>query len=183
MGGHKVDNDFAIHRGLKNRPPFLELRPQLLGVDQVSIVGEGVVLIGMMDQKGLGVGEDRGAGCGITDMADRQASRELRKCVLPEDLRSESHPPVRPNLATVRRSDPRAFLSSMLEGEQAEEGHPRRLFMAVHRKDAALLARLVILQIFTHDHLLPIRIVKILPAVSGPCPSRRSSLLFIILRA
>ena len=42
-----------------------------------------------------------------------------------------------------------------------EEGHPRRLFMAVHRKDAALLARLAFLQIFTHDHLLPIRLVTV----------------------
>jgi len=40
MGGHQVDDDFAVHRGLKDRAPFLELRPQLQSVDQVSVVGE-----------------------------------------------------------------------------------------------------------------------------------------------
>ncbi len=154
MGGHQVDDHLAVHRGLEDRPPLFELRPQFEGVDQVSVVGEGVVLVGMVDQKGLGVGEDRRAGRGIADMADRQASGELREDILAEHLRGEPHPLVLPDLAAVRRGDSRALLSPVLEREQAEEGHPRRLFVAVHRKDAALLTRPVLIPVSVHDHTL-----------------------------
>ena len=156
VGRHQVDDHLAVHRGLEDRSPLLELRPQLQGVDQVAVVAQGVVFVGMVDQKGLGVGEDGGARGGIADMADGQASGELREGILPEDLRGEPHPLVLPDLAAVRRGDPRAFLSPVLEGEQAEEGHPRRILVAVHRKDAALLVRFVILFVLVHDHSLPI---------------------------
>jgi hypothetical protein len=42
----------------------------------------------------------------------------------------------------------------VLEGEKAEKGHACRLFVAVYRKDAALLARFVFLFDVIHHHFL-----------------------------
>ncbi len=55
-----MDNDLAVHGGLKNGTPVFKLSPQEMGIHEVAIMRQGVVFIAMMDEKGLGVGDDGG---------------------------------------------------------------------------------------------------------------------------
>ena len=139
MRRHKMNEDLAVHGGLENGTPVFQLRSQLLGIDQVAIMPQGVILVGMMNQKRLGIGDDGGACRGIADMADGQAAGQFGQGVLPENLGNQAHALTLPDLAAVRRGDPGAFLPPVLEGKETEEGHPRRLLMSVNSKDAAFL--------------------------------------------
>ena len=170
MGGHQMDDHLAVHGGLEDRSLLLELRPKFGRVDQVSVVGQCVVLVGMVDQKGLSVREDRGACGGIADVADGRTAGKSGKAFLPEHLGGEPHRLVRPDLASVRRCDPGTFLPAVLERKKPEEGHTRRLFVTVNRKDAALLARAAFLGLpadhpflFSRCHVISSLTVPLLP--------------------
>jgi len=165
-----MDDHLAVHGGLEDRTLFLELRPKFGRVDQVSVVGQCVVLVGMVDQKGLSVREDRGACGGIADVADGRTAGKSGKAFLPEHLGGEPHRLVRPDLASVRRCDSRTLLPAVLEREKPEEGHTRRLFVTVNRKDAAFLARAAFLGLpadhpflFSRCHVISSLTVPLLP--------------------
>ena len=59
MVGHEVDDDLAVHGGLEDGALLFELGAEQLGVDEVSVVAQGVGLAGMVDEKRLGVGQGR----------------------------------------------------------------------------------------------------------------------------
>lgn len=77
MPRHQVDDNFAVHRRLKNRAAAFQLFAKLLGVDDIAVMGEGIVVIGKMGQKRLGIGKNRGTGGGIADMSDSQIAGEF----------------------------------------------------------------------------------------------------------
>ncbi len=154
---HQVNDDFAVHGGLKNGPPVFQLRPQLAGVDEVAVMGQGVVFVAMVDQKRLGVGDDGRAGGGVTDMADRQAARQSGQGIFPEDFGYQPHALAFPDLAAVRRGDAGAFLPAVLKRKETEKGHARRLLMPVNGKDAAFLPGLVVISLeILFSHHFPI---------------------------
>ena len=57
MMGHEVDDDLSVHGGLEDGALLLELGAKQLGVDEVTVVAQGVGLAGMVNEKRLGVGQ------------------------------------------------------------------------------------------------------------------------------
>jgi hypothetical protein len=74
-------------------------------------------------------------------MTDGQMAFEFGQVLFPENLGDETHRFVGPDIATIRRHDPRAFLPAMLKGKEAKKGQPGRFRMPVNGKNSAFLPR------------------------------------------
>ncbi len=134
-----MNDNLAVHGGLEDGAFFLQLGAKGVSVDQVAVVTQGVVFAGVVDEEGLSVRQDRGAGGGVTDVTDGHVAPEAREALFGEDLRGKPHPLVLIDPASVGGGDTRALLSAVLEGEEAEEGEPRGLLVAVNGDNPARL--------------------------------------------
>ena len=84
--GQQVQNDFAIHGGLEDRAPGLEFFAEPGGVGQVAVVRDGNLATGAVHGERLGVAQVRGAGGGVTGMADGNGAGHVMQDVALEDL-------------------------------------------------------------------------------------------------
>jgi len=55
--GQKVHDDFSVHGGLEDCPACLKVGPQLIGIDQITVMADPIVFITEKDSEGLSVGE------------------------------------------------------------------------------------------------------------------------------
>ena len=62
--GNEMNNDLAVHGGLKNGSRLFQLLAQLKGVHQVSVMGDGHTQILVLNHKRLGVSNQGGPGGG-----------------------------------------------------------------------------------------------------------------------
>jgi hypothetical protein len=95
---------------------------QLLGVDEVAVVGEGDGALVTGAEGGLGVGPHRAAGGGVAGVPDRDVPLEGLEGGLVEDLGDQAHVLVDQDLGAVGGRDARGFLSAMLEGVEPVVG-------------------------------------------------------------
>src|SRR5579859_1545579 len=73
-------------------------------------------------------------------MPDREMARQLRERVFGEDARDETHVAVATQDRAVRDGDAGAFLTTVLERVEGEEGRPSDVFAGrVDARDAALV--------------------------------------------
>ena len=77
-------------------------------------------------------------------MTDGQMAFEFGQIIFPENLGDETHRFVGPDVATIRRHDPRAFLPAMLKGEQPVVCQQRRIGVAENGEDAAFILGFVV---------------------------------------
>jgi hypothetical protein len=76
---HQVDDAFAVRGGLEDRAAFDQLAPQLVGIDDVAVMGDRRAAHGELAEEGLHVadlGRALGAGGGIAHMADADLARQ-----------------------------------------------------------------------------------------------------------
>src|SRR5829696_6386840 len=100
---------------------FCQAIPQLLGVNEVAVVGDGHVYIASTAELGLGVLPGGGAGRRVADVAEGQVSGlEGRKARSVEDLRDEAHVAHRGRALPVGDGDAGRLLASVLEGVEPE---------------------------------------------------------------
>lgn len=62
---HQVQDDFGVDRGLEDGAFLLEFVPELAGVGEIAVVGDGDLAAGAIDDQRLGVLEDRRSGGGM----------------------------------------------------------------------------------------------------------------------
>ena len=140
---HEVEDDFRVRRRGEKRAGGLELRANLTGVDEVSVVRERERPATGREHDRLGVGEMRPPGRRIPHVPDRRASGETREPRLVEDVGDVSHLALDDEPAVGEGRDARGLLAAVLERVQPEIGDVRRVLAIGDSEDAALVAKAV----------------------------------------
>ncbi|MPM63467.1 hypothetical protein SDC9_110347 [bioreactor metagenome] len=115
---------------------------EVVGVDEVAVVGEGDAVRRGGAKGGLGVAPDAGTGRGVAGVADGEVTGQRVQGALVEHLRDQAHVLEHHDPLAVRDGDAGRFLAAVLQGVEAvvgELGHvlPRR----PHAEHAALILR------------------------------------------
>ena len=113
-------DDLGVRAGRERDAVLVELRAELLDVDEVPVVPE-------RDRAGAPVVDERlrvrpavRAGRRVARVADRELAGKRLQLLLVEDLRDEAHVADDRHPARVGHRDPRRLLPAVLEREQAE---------------------------------------------------------------
>ena len=146
-GGRDQPRDhLGVGRCLEDNAFFFEAAPQLEGVDDVPVVGQGQRPPRPFDEAGLRVLRPAGTGRRVAGVADREVAGEALKVVFLEGLVHQPHAGVEVEARAVAGRDARALLPAVLEGVDPEEGDAGYVFAGgVDAEDAATL-----LQTFEH---------------------------------
>ncbi len=136
--GDEVDQHLAVRGRLEDRPFGDQVGPQLLGIGQVAVVGEGEGALAVTGEDRLGVGEDRGAGRRVPGVTDRHVTGKAGEHRVGEDVGDEAHAAVGAgDAAAVQGDDPGRLLAAMLQAVQSQMGDAGRLGNAGNADDAA----------------------------------------------
>src|SRR5918993_549864 len=143
---HRSGRDIGGIRGRVEPEAVLgQAIPQLSGVYEVAIVGDGHVYVASTAELGLGVLPGGGAGRRVADVAEGQVSGlEGGETWSVEDLRDEAHVSHRGRALPVGDGDTRRLLAPVLEGVEPEVralGQLPRELAGVEAEDAARLLR------------------------------------------
>ena len=138
-----MDDDFSVGGGLEDGALRFEPGADLVGVDEVAVVGEGDASFVALDGDGLRVEEGGVSGGGVTGVSDGETAGEAGEDVGGKDVGDEAHGLVAVNVAAVGGSDAGGFLSAMLQGVEAEIGELGGFGMVVDRHHAAFFVQLV----------------------------------------
>ena len=136
-----MNEHFAVGRRLKDRSLRDEIRPQRLGVGQVAVVRERERALAIAGENRLRVGDHRRSSGRVTGVTDRHVAGQAPEHGLVENIRHESHAPVRARDArSIDRDHAGRLLAAMLEAVQPQIGDARRVRNARYADDAAHLA-------------------------------------------
>jgi hypothetical protein len=136
-----MQNDFAVGGCLENRPFAFELVTQQVSVDEIAVVGDGHLPAYAIDHEGLRI-LDRAGACGrVARVPDGARALQFRQFLLTKDLRNQAHVLVLEKACAraVAGNDPRALLAAMLQREQTVIRQHRRVRLAEHAKEPALV--------------------------------------------
>ena len=144
--GEQVQDDFAVHGGLENRPAGLEFGAERGGICEVPVVGDGQLPARGIDHERLRVFRVARSGRRVAHVPDRPRPGEPLQLVHREHLRDEPHAFVELEgpLRAFRGHDPRALLSPVLQGEQPVVGQQRGIGMAENAENAAFIPGFVL---------------------------------------
>ena len=137
-----VGDDLRIRGGLENGAPALQLLPQLVGVGQVAVVGQGHAALVVVHQDGLDVALVVGPGGAVAHVAHGDGPRAQRaEPLCREHVVHQPHVPVGGEDPVVVHRDAGALLPPVLEGIQGVVGQGGHIgsLRRVHAEHAALL--------------------------------------------
>ena len=172
--GRKQEHDLGVGGRLADRAVADQFAPQRQAVGEIAVVGDREAAGVELGEQRLDVAQDRLAGGGIADMADRGgAGQALDRRGAGEMVADQPEAPLGMEPRAVEGDDARRLLAAMLQGVQAERGDRRRVGMAENAEYAAFLAQTVALEI----ERLPLRASSV--EISGldfrdDCPSALS---------
>ena len=154
-----MQNDFRVRGRLENRTFALEFIAQNASVNQVPVVRDRHLPANAVDHQWLRVFDRARAGGRVAGVPDRAAPFESLELGLTKDLRHQAHVFVNQErgAGAVAGDDAGAFLAAMLEREKPVVGQNRRVGVAEHAEEAALvlrinLSRLGVVDWFWRDH-------------------------------
>jgi hypothetical protein len=139
--------------GVRGRREYRALLDQLttevVGVREVSVVGDRRMAESDIRHKGLNVSEAVATGGGISNVTNRDGARKFCEVKTTKYIRDEAEPLVDVKMGKVvpvaiHRYNTRALLSPMLLGVEAEIGQIRRLRVIPHRHEATFVVKLII---------------------------------------
>ena len=141
-----MQDDLAVHRGLKNRTAGLELGAECRGIREVPVVSDGELTARRVHHEGLRIFFITRAGRRVAHVPDGAGSGKPLQFVHREDLRDKPHAFVGLEcpLRALRRDNPRAFLSAVLEREQPIISQQRGIGMAENAENAAFIPGFVL---------------------------------------
>ena len=87
----QVQKNFRIHGGLEDGALFLKLFSDDVGVDQITVVGQGIGAVPVVHHKRLGIGQNRFSGGRVPDMADGRPALNAFKVFHVENFRYKPH--------------------------------------------------------------------------------------------
>jgi hypothetical protein len=126
----QVQEHLAVHGRLENGPGFLQLGFDMMGIDQVAVVGHGIGPVAVAHHQRLGVGHHRTARGGIAHVADGTGTVQAIEDVHVENIGNQPHPLVLVDGTGLGNGDAGTFLAPVLEGIQPEITHFSRIRMA-----------------------------------------------------
>ncbi|MPM99422.1 hypothetical protein SDC9_146613 [bioreactor metagenome] len=137
-----IGDDLRVGGGLKNGTLGLQLLPQLVGIGEVAVVGQGHAALVVIYQNGLDISFVIAAGGAVAYVAHGDVALPQRlKMLRREHVAHQSHVPIGGEHAVVVHHDAAALLPPMLQSVQriiAQGGHVLRLF-AKYPENAAFL--------------------------------------------
>jgi hypothetical protein len=133
--GHQVDDALGVAGGLEDRASGLEAGAQLVGVDQVAVVGDGDRAARVVEQERLGVAQLGAAGGRVAGVADGRAPGQAGQGLLVEDVGDQAHADVAAQ-ALVAGDQPGGLLAAVLQGVQAQVGQVGGLVVTMDAEDA-----------------------------------------------
>jgi hypothetical protein len=102
-----VEDDLGVGGGLEDRAIFFQAHAQLVGVDQVAVVGDGQRAARVIDRDRLRVLDHRVAGGGVAHVPDGGEAGEVLEALGGEDLVDVPHLPHPAEAIAVGRNDAR----------------------------------------------------------------------------
>ena len=123
-----VGQGLGVRRRREHAAPLLKLCAQLDGVDDVSVVAQGKLPVGPVDDDGLSVAELAGAGGGVPGVTDGYVAGEPFQVLLAEGLGHKAHGAVVFEGLAVADGNAGALLPPVLEREEAKEGNTGYIF-------------------------------------------------------
>jgi hypothetical protein len=114
-----VDHHLAVSTRLENRAGRLVRTPELVRIDQVSVVRNNPQAVTAFRNEGLDILDPGGSGRRVTHVPYSMAAGQAIKAALDEDFTDKPHALVRPDMGTVTYNNARAFLATMLKGKEA----------------------------------------------------------------
>ena len=119
----EVRQDFAVGGRVEQAAHVFQFSTQLVGVDDVAVVGQGEIARMVPEEEGLDVFDPAAARRGVADMADGAVARELGQMGAVEDLGHQAQALDTAQLTVLaHRNDATAFLSPVLERVQGVIG-------------------------------------------------------------
>lgn len=100
--------------------PLLIRVPEQGRIDEISVVGDGNLALGVLGHEGLGVDGNARPGRAVAGMGDGHGIVELGNHLFIEDLAHQAHGLVAGNGIPVTGSDPGRLLTAVLQGEDAK---------------------------------------------------------------
>src|SRR5690349_18373800 len=88
---HEVQNDLAVHGGLKNGATGFEFLAESGRVGQIAVVSNGDLPARAINGEGLSISQMGRAGGGIAGVADGNMAWQFLKHVARKNLRNQSH--------------------------------------------------------------------------------------------
>ena len=140
----QMQDHLGVGGRLHDRALVHEFAPQRQAVGQIAVMADGEAERIEFGEERLHVAQQRLAGGGIADMADRRhAGQAVDDLALGKVVADEAEPALGMEPVAVEGDDAGGFLAAMLERMQAERGDGGGIGMAENAEHAAFLAQAV----------------------------------------
>ena len=142
----KMNDDFGVAVGLKDRAAMFELAAPLGGVGEVAVVAERDFALVAVDHDRLRVEQRFVSGGGVARVADGEIAGKICEDRRGEDFFDFAHGAVEMELGAVAGDDAGGFLAAMLERVEAEVGELRGFFVAEDAEDATVVVEVIVFE-------------------------------------
>ena len=141
-------HDLGVRGRLADRAVADQFAPQRQAVGEIAVVGDREAAGVEFGEQRLHIAQDRRAGGGIADVADRRGARQpLDRRGAGEMVADQPEPALGMEALAVEGDDAGRLLAAMLQSVQAERGDRRGVGMAEDAEHAAFFAQAVALEV------------------------------------
>ena len=146
---HKdMHDDFGVACGHEDGAIVFQLAAQFQGIDQIAVVGNGNILVLVVDKERLGIDYGRPPCCRIAHMSKGNGAGELLQMLFGKDIGHKAHALVLMTVSVLVKADNAGtLLPPVLLGIETKVGETRGVRMSVDGKQAAA--------VMNHVALLP----------------------------
>ena len=151
--GNQVEDDLSVHGGLEDRAAIDKLASQGAGIGQVAVMGNGEAATIEISENRLNIADGRRTLCRIAVMADRGRARQAGSHVFTDEIVADEAGMafiVEEAGFLIEAGNAAGFLTTMLEGVEAERGQNRGFRVAENTKNTAFLAELIVIMVPKH---------------------------------
>ena len=148
-----MNDDFSVRRGLKNAPLMDQLASFRQRIGQVAIVRNRKTAELQVGEERLHVPHAGIARRGVARVADRRvAAQPVNNGMPAEDISHQTHVAVGWELLAIEADNSGRFLTTMLQGMQAQCGERGSFIVAEDAENCAFLLQFVIVKRVRGDH-------------------------------
>ena len=147
-----MNDDFGVARALKDGTAMLEPAAHFQRIGQIPVVSKRQLSLIAIDHHGLRVHQRCIACRRITRVADGCVARELRNHTRCENILHVAETLVHMDIHAIRRSNAGRFLSAVLQCVESQVGQFRGLRMPKNPEDAAMIVKMIVVDLYQAIH-------------------------------